>query len=192
MTRRGDLWTCPDCGEAKPPTAFHKGKAGRRDSYCAACSLARKKARYEARKSGARPLLTVVEKRCTRCGEVKAAAEFRTSYHNDTGLEPRCNDCVGHDNRMRIFGLKEAEHAALLARQRGGCAICGQSETTPANHGRGPRSLAVDHDHRTGRVRGLLCANCNKALGCMADDPDRLLAAANYLLQQVDVLGISA
>lgn len=58
--------------------------------------------------------------------------------------------------RAKGLGVTDAEYAAMLARQGGGCAICG---TTPKT-----RRLNVDHDHRTGAVRGLLCHRCNRAL----------------------------
>lgn len=76
------------------------------------------------------------------------------------------------------YGLTVAEFDAMLATQDGGCAICG------AISGRGNGSglvLHVDHDHTTGAVRGLLCANCNKALGCFRDDPKLMIKAADYL-----------
>lgn len=74
----------------------------------------------------------------------------------------------------------------LFDRQGGRCAICGNSETTPAtsrhkgNLGR-PRRLAVDHDHTSGLVRGLLCTRCNMLLGFSLDNPSVLLRAAEYL-----------
>jgi hypothetical protein len=151
---------------------------------------ARKMALYAARKSGERPLRTPVEKSCNGCGEVKPAAGFRRSFHNDSGLDARCHECVSEANRLRLFGVTPEQHRVMLEQQGGGCAICGGAELALANHGRGIRGLAVDHDHTTGAVRGLLCSNCNKALGCMQDDPDRLLAAAMYLLQSHSLLGV--
>ena len=74
---------------------------------------------------------------------------------------------------QRKFGITLAEYDELLAIQGGGCAICG-SEC------RSGRSLAVDHCHETGRVRGLLCNSCNRGLGLFADSADRV-AAAHYL-----------
>jgi hypothetical protein len=53
------------------------------------------------------------------------------------------------------------------------CQVCGSSGSN--------RRLSVDHDHTSGKVRGLLCASCNFAIGNMGDDPDKLRAAANYL-----------
>jgi hypothetical protein len=70
-----------------------------------------------------------------------------------------------------VYGISMADHDAMLARQRGVCAICKQSGQT----------LCVDHCHATGKVRGLLCSKCNSALGFCDDDPKRLLAAIVYL-----------
>jgi hypothetical protein len=62
----------------------------------------------------------------------------------------------------------------MLVSQEGVCLLCGSPP-------RPPYSLHVDHDHATGRIRGLLCFTCNNALGDFADDPDRLRAAARYV-----------
>ena len=67
---------------------------------------------------------------------------------------------------------READYDSLLAAQKGGCAICGALPLT--------RRLDVDHDHRTMRVRGLLCHRCNRALPSWIS-PSWLLAAAAYL-----------
>lgn len=89
----------------------------------------------------------------------------------------------------RKFGLSETGYAALETKQKGLCAICKQPET--ALHLRSPDSrkhtlqrLSVDHDHTTGRIRGLLCKRCNAGLGHFADDPSCLQAAVAYLMAQ--------
>jgi len=64
----------------------------------------------------------------------------------------------------------------MLVTQEGRCAICGTQDP-----GRNWPSFNVDHDHATGRVRGLLCANCNDAIGKLKDDPTLLHRAAEYL-----------
>lgn len=76
----------------------------------------------------------------------------------------------------RLCGLTIDEYDRLLATQGGVCAIC--KETCPTG-----RRLATDHDHASGRVRGLLCARCNPMLGYAQDDPRRLAAGAEYLLR---------
>ncbi len=66
---------------------------------------------------------------------------------------------------------KEKQRANLLKQQFGSCGICGFSESSNG------RRFAVDHNHRTGRVRGLLCIKCNFGLGYFNDDPELLKAA---------------
>ena len=76
---------------------------------------------------------------------------------------------------LRRYGLTLAGFHALDDAQGGRCAICGGPPSGPGNR------LHVDHCHATGTVRGLLCGNCNTAVGLMADDPGRLLSAVAYL-----------
>jgi len=73
----------------------------------------------------------------------------------------------------KVPKLTEDEYIDLLAFQNGRCAICGRP---PKN-----RRLNVDHDHRTGEVRGLLCHRCNRGLVWFGDDPGFLRWAAEYL-----------
>jgi epoxyqueuosine reductase QueG len=63
----------------------------------------------------------------------------------------------------------------LLKKQNGVCAICLKA----CNKN---KRLSVDHDHKTGKVRGLLCNKCNRALGMFKDDPKLLRSAARYIL----------
>jgi hypothetical protein len=84
--------------------------------------------------------------------------------------------------RLKRFGLTQEGFDSLLVEQGGGCAICGSTKAG----GRG--GFAVDHCHETGRVRGLLCANCNNGLGRFKDDPVRLYAAIDYLKRSADPL----
>lgn len=82
-------------------------------------------------------------------------------------------------HHRKNFGLKDGEYDAMVARQGGLCAICRRPEETKL---RGKvKLLAVDHDHATGKVRALLCAKCNTAIGQMNDSPELLEAAAAYL-----------
>ena len=75
--------------------------------------------------------------------------------------------------RRRSYGLEPEQYAALLEDQHGTCAVCREQPT-----GRG---LHVDHDHETGEIRGLLCHNCNTALGLFKDNMLILTAAMAYL-----------
>lgn len=88
----------------------------------------------------------------------------------------RCHECRSEYARWRNYGITRDEYTALLAAQKGVCAICGGDPGTS----RGGR-FHVDHDHETGEVRGLLCASCNQGLGSFRDNPDYLAAAIRYL-----------
>lgn len=82
--------------------------------------------------------------------------------------------------RATRFGITVEQLEGMEASQAGLCAICGQPETTRGAHGK-VKSLAVDHCHETGRIRGLLCNNCNRAIGLLGDSVDLLLKAVQYL-----------
>lgn len=73
------------------------------------------------------------------------------------------------------FGLTADDLASLIEVQGGVCAICGRHPKL------GGRRLAIDHDHQTGRVRGLLCYRCNTAIGLLGDDPDVILRSMKYV-----------
>jgi Recombination endonuclease VII len=74
-------------------------------------------------------------------------------------------------------GVIEAHFMAHSGR----CDICGRTAAEAGVSGKSNR-LAIDHDHKTGTFRGLLCHHCNFAIGLMGDRPDRLIAAADYLI----------
>lgn len=94
---------------------------------------------------------------------------------------PEQQATYGREWRLRrLFKLTGGEYAALLIAQDGGCGICGAKETHVSKNGK-LKDLAVDHDHATGEVRGLLCFNCNQGIGRFQNSPERLEAAAVYL-----------
>lgn len=78
------------------------------------------------------------------------------------------------------YGLTQEQYDEMLTRQNGVCAICKQEETWSYKNGK-IASLSVDHDHNTGKVRGLLCRDCNQSLGKFKDDHNLLRAAYEYL-----------
>ena len=63
---------------------------------------------------------------------------------------------------MRKFGITQEQWDAMYERQGGLCPICGRELHDPAIHGNHKRASPVDHDHKTGRVRGLTCLHCNR------------------------------
>jgi hypothetical protein len=124
--------------------------------------------------------------RCPRCEAEKPRSAFggrtRRAHYckpctNATAREWRQRNKTLHArNQRRYFlgrnGLTEATYEELREAQDGKCAICG---TVPNG------DLAVDHDHETGIIRGLLCTRCNAGLGYFKDDRTALRRAANYL-----------
>ena len=79
-------------------------------------------------------------------------------------------------SRIRSYGISVEDYEQMLESQCGCCYICGVGPSV--------RALDIDHDHRTCKVRGLLCSNHNRALGLLGDDPYLLLAAHTYLVKQ--------
>lgn len=135
-------------------------------------------------------------KTCRRCLEHKERSEFSSLKKSRDGLYCYCRSCSRAINTVSYatyahrssrnahlrgaYGVSLSDYELLLQRQNGVCAICGIEETKRHSSGK-LKSLAVDHDHETGEVRGLLCGNCNAALGMMLDDEERLLKAVEYL-----------
>lgn len=84
-------------------------------------------------------------------------------------------------NLDRKYGMTIGQYQTMLAEQGGVCACCKKAETHMHKKSGKLKDLAVDHDHASGRVRGLLCFNCNQGIGRLQDDPALLRAAAAYL-----------
>lgn len=85
-----------------------------------------------------------------------------------------------HADVQRRYGITYPAAEALLTKQGGCCAIC-STHLSLDNRGKQERS-AIDHCHKTGAVRGILCMHCNQGLGKFRDDPDLLARARSYLL----------
>jgi len=112
--------------------------------------------------------------------------DFTTTYvvNPDTGLRQKkmTREAARHYGLMRYYGIDEDEYNRLFEKQGGVCAVCGGEETRIH---KGERTkLQVDHDHKTGEVRALLCFNCNNGLGAFRDDPDSLANARGLVLKE--------
>jgi hypothetical protein len=80
------------------------------------------------------------------------------------------------------YGLTPEQYTQMSFDQNGCCSICGQPESAINVGTNKVQKLAVDHCHKTGKVRALLCMDCNRGLGKFKDDPKRLQGAIDYLL----------
>lgn len=127
------------------------------------------------------PIKEEEHKECYTCGEILPIAYFFKSQVN-RDYNRSCNKC----NALRKYGINLADYKEILDKQEGNCAICGNPETDIRNGE--VCNLAVDHNHETGEVRGLLCRSCNTALGLLKDDVTILKAAIDYLNKSTAVI----
>lgn len=118
---------------------------------------------------------------CTKCLVYKTWDRYYKHKKSSTGYSQSCIDC--HNEKYppeyyrqrqlaEKYGITLSEYEGMFEDQEGVCAICQKPSDRP---------LVVDHCHATGRVRGLLCFNCNVGLGYYADRPECLRRAADYL-----------
>ena len=203
---------CSKCGVAKPLTDYSKAPSGRLGlkAHCKACDAERHRRLNPPHPRKQVPLRRgpidpVAEKRCAACGETKPHFEFslaRAAQPNRNAVyRSNCKQCQAtaargwyarnperakankrRFNLERFYGLTVDQYNELLRKQHGGCAICGLSDLD-APGARRKFELSVDHCHDTGRVRGLLCNRCNRAIGLFGDDPKILHKAIAYLLR---------
>lgn len=129
-------------------------------------------------------------KTCQKCGKRRQDRSFYRRADRKSGLQSHCKDCQSKSaqewanknperhkknyaryRRRFLYGISEEEFVALKKSQKGRCAICD----------RRPKKFHVDHNHRTGEVRGLLCPKCNLGLGLFDESPAHLLLAVAYL-----------
>jgi len=106
-------------------------------------------------------------KKCTDCHRVLPVSEF--NKHMST-IHPKCRSCWSLYGRALRYGLTRDEVLDLIGRP---CDACGSNADG--------EKMAIDHDHETGKVRGLLCNSCNVALGMLNEDPARLHALLAYI-----------
>lgn len=112
---------------------------------------------------------------CRVCGIEKPIEEFYFRKDSNS-YRSECKQCIKEMIRFRTIGATSNDYAEMYARQGGKCAICG----CILNSSRYTQ-FAVDHCHKTGKLRGLLCTNCNTGLGLFKDSTQRLQGAIDYL-----------
>lgn len=90
------------------------------------------------------------------------------------------------NNLKHLYGITLENYERLYNRQEGHCAIC--DKWFPQF---GKKGLGVDHDHTTGKIRGLLCNRCNMGIGCLADNIEILLRAIAYITKKIEIASSS-
>ena len=122
-------------------------------------------------------------KTCKRCGETKPLAEFGQFYCRECKRELSRQWQKDNRDRRRLYYLEKSYNInplklkTMLKDQGGKCAIC----LKPIAFGGSRATVQADHDHDTGKFRGLLCAGCNRALAGFKDDIELLKRAIDYL-----------
>lgn len=142
-------------------------------------------------------------KECSGCHQSKPTDQFYRQAAAKDGLNPQCKECINKRNRAyhelnrermiewrrrsslrrwakQHLGIEAEDYNNLLIRAAGCCEVCGRPERSMSTNGHS-FMLALDHDHATMQVRGMLCRPCNTALGCVQDDPNLLHKLADYL-----------
>lgn len=147
---------------------------------------------------------------CSQCQVMKPLTEFYGEAKGKNGRQRWCKPCsrtrvtqwrkdnpeaVKRADRKKVlkkrYGLTPHDYNKLLAEQNNGCGVCGKPERTIQRAGSPIQFLAVDHDHESGRLRGLLCQPCNRALGNMGDNLEGVMRFVHYLERSTDRRPIS-
>lgn len=150
---------CPACREAKPLDAYYK------------------RARAEQYPDSSAGYQTI----CIRCFKLKRSEYVKSNkikcLEGDKAQYKKNPDRYRESNYKRNFGITLAQYNNMLSAQQERCAGCDKHQSEFK------KRLAVDHDHKTGAIRGLLCQNCNRCLGVAYDSPQTLTNLAAYLNQ---------
>lgn len=135
---------------------------------------------------------------CPRCKQEKPESQFNRSKQTTSGRHTYCKACCTHyyknvykgsDNEKlsqrkahlkKDRGITMGRYWEMLKEQGGKCKICESYD----NGNKRNKYFCVDHDHKTGKVRGLLCHPCNSAIGKLKDDPVLIQKALDYLLEK--------
>ena len=120
--------------------------------------------------------------KCNRCRRELVVTEFRRLEHGYY-ICWGCDAAELRQTQVAKVNCDMETYESLFEQQSGVCAICGKPETRKTQTG-GVSSLAVDHDHKTGAIRGLLCMTCNNALGHFYDSIELLENAIRYLKRE--------
>ena len=164
-------YNCNKHGELKENEIYYNIKYG--SLSCRICRNSSRKVTLERYKANDKTVKTMI---CKRHGELNI-----NSMYIIKGGWPICKTCHYEVQHLRKYGLTIACYENLLNLQNNLCKICGSKETTNRPDSKNPRRLSVDHCHKTGRVRGILCSSCNNMIGYSKDSSKILRAAALYL-----------
>ena len=160
---------CITCKKQKPAENFHHNKREKdgRQRYCKECvSQYRRKNKKRIDEYHQK----YKQKNKERIKEVNH--QYKQKHREEANEYAR-------QHRYDRYGMTQKEYNKIFEQQNGVCAICNQAETF-GQYGK-LIPLAVDHNHETDKIRGLLCRNCNLGIGYFNDSPELLKEVINYL-----------
>lgn len=123
------------------------------------------------------------DRSCNTCGEIDLS-KLVPDKNRPMGVRNMCLACrrqsqrggpTKNSNLKRTYGIDLNQYNQMLSNQRECCLICNRHRSEL------PTDLHVDHCHKTGKVRGLLCFNCNQGLGNFKDSAGLIISASEYL-----------
>lgn len=156
--------TCSDCGASFKPYQHTQKR-------CPDCIIKQGK-KYVGHK--------ICE--CKECGK---------PFERKASNQKYCSKECSHHKRYhlkRSYGLEISEFRRMSEACNNKCEICKQDNFDMSRKAKGEANLCVDHDHKTGKVRGLLCHNCNRALGLFQEDVDVMKRAIEYLVERAETI----
>lgn len=115
-------------------------------------------------------------KSCSICSLEKPHHEFYRKDLNTGRLDSTCKSCRIVKQRERVLGITDSQYWDLYKKQDGKCGICSRRM-----YSKRYKRLAVDHNHKTGDIRGLLCSNCNTGIGLFHECPTALSRAIEWV-----------
>lgn len=162
-----DTKVCSACKETKSLAEFKPKSTGRGTGYEARCRSCLRLARQKYYRDN--------KERWRDYDAAPGRREYKAEWYQKSARTYRDR------NLRRHYGITIEQYEEMLQAQDGVCAICKRPEKA-LNRGV-PTVLHVDHHHGTGKVRALLCSDCNRGLGCFQENEDYLRAALAYLTE---------
>lgn len=151
---------CTKCGEDKPLAEFYKNRENLRPD-CKSCGYKTNKV-YRSTEQG-------------RINKILATRRWKKTEKGKQAALRYVNSTKGRASTLKkrikyAYGLSIEAHAQLMEKAKNSCEICHSSA-----------KICIDHDHKTGKIRGILCDLCNKGLGLFSDNAQFLSRAIRYL-----------
>jgi hypothetical protein len=166
---------CLVCNVEKPFSSFHKAKK-EKDGLQYSCIECSK--RYHAKRYIEQKEKINAQIKKYRMENKEKLAQSQNIWKSKN---PEKVKKYQRATNLKKFGISLQDYEKKFEEQKGLCAICKKPETFIHSRTKKIAKLAVDHCHSTGKTRGLLCKNCNIALGLFKDDQFSILSALNYL-----------